>query len=201
MDDVGHLALLEGQRFVVLRPDGAVSAAYDAVRAALQPHLSRLPLSSPARPHVTLRGFPAGTPLAQVQALVQSWAPGISPLRIEVEGVGTFPPPFKTVVVRIRRTPPLVHALASLRDLARERALPDLPGGAPSVDEWIFHMTVAYCAPLAEDEWAELTRRVATLSVLPATCVVRQAEVAALDDLRESSGGFYPLTGDDGRRR
>src|SRR5262245_21044924 len=98
--DSRHIALLEGQRYVVLRPDPEVSSAYATVRSAVQPIIAHLPVSCPARAHVTLHGFPAGTTLAQVRALVGSWAATVPPLRLEVDGVSVFPPPFKTVVVR-----------------------------------------------------------------------------------------------------
>ena len=61
IDDPRHMARLAGERYVVLRPTGAVARSYEQVRAAMRERLAGLPVTFTAQPHVTLTGFPGGT--------------------------------------------------------------------------------------------------------------------------------------------
>ncbi len=196
IDDPAHVALLEGQRYLVLRPYGEVSSAHAAVQSLVRARLPGLPVSYPARAHVTLQGFPNSTSLEHVQTFAASWAAGVPPLRIEVERLSVFPAPFKTVIIQVRKTPHLFRALSSARELAKRRGLPERPAGSvPSVDEWIFHMSVAYCSQLSDDDWSRVPSFIETLGVPSVACVVPYAELAAFDHGREYSGGLYPLSG------
>jgi hypothetical protein len=191
IDDPDHIALLEGQRYVVLRPTGVVPDVYNQIRTAVKGKLAGLPVSYPAQPHVMLTGFPKGTPLEAVRELVSQWAPTIPRLRIEVEGVSFFPIPFQIVIVRVRTTADLFHALSSLRDLSKGHGLGDLPTTAPA--DWIFHMSVAYCSTLSASAWADVTHFIETLHTPPAQCIVGEVEVVAFDDGQEYSGGVLEL--------
>ncbi len=191
IEDPKHLSELDRQRFVVLRMPPAVTGTHGHVQEAVRQRLSALPVSYPARAHVTLCGFAAGTALAAVQEVVGAWARSVPPLLIDVERVTAFPPPFQVVVVQVRKTPELFAALASLRRRAEERGL-GLSTLVPA-DQWIFHMSVAYCAGLSPSAWFELTRFVETFQVPPAMCVVAEAEVVAFDEGREYSGGVFSL--------
>jgi len=202
IDDPEHIRALEGQRFVVLRPAAAITAIHRQVQEVLRHRLSVFPVSYPARAHVTLTGFSAGTALEVVQQLVQSWARGVPALRIEVARLGVFPTPFQTVVVQVRRTSELFRALVSLRERARDQRLaistPIPPAG------WIFHMSLAYFAGLSVPVWNELTEFIQDLELPLTHCMVTEAEVVAFDEGRECSGGVYPLqtetTAGPGRR-
>jgi hypothetical protein len=194
IDEPGHLTRLAGHRYVVLRPIGEVLSVYARVQALIRARFSDLAISYPAQAHVTLKGFPAGTPLAAVQALVQTWAAEVPPLRVEVEQVTIFPAPFMIAIVQVRKTAELLHALVSLRDLAEQRKLPGWPPGTiPSVDDWTFHLSVAYCSMLSAADWSAVASFTESLTVPSVECLVHEAEVAAFDEGREYSGGTYPL--------
>lgn len=204
MEDATHRAALEGQRFVVLRPHGPLVGWWERLRARLQEPGASQGLSFPSRPHVTLRGFPAGVKLTDVQAVVHAWAQTVPPLRLEAEAVDVFPSPFRVVIARIRETPPLRAALMDLAARAVGHGLPDFPAGAaPAPDQWTFHMSVAYATALDEATWAKLAARMAGLAsgpagALPTGCLVERAEIAAFDQGREYSGGVYALRGPEG---
>jgi hypothetical protein len=74
IDDPVHIKALDRQRFVVLRAPLTVSMAYSQIQRIFRQRLRGLPVSCPARAHVTLCGFAAGTSLHAVQELVRSWA-------------------------------------------------------------------------------------------------------------------------------
>jgi 2'-5' RNA ligase len=189
--DPTHLSELDRQRFVVLRMPQTATEMYGHVQGLVRQRLSALPVSYPARPHVTLCGFPAGTVLAAVQETVESWARSIPSLAIEVERMSTFPPPFQVVIVQVRKTPELLAAVAGLRRQAEERRL--VLSTLVPADQWIFHMSVAYCAGLGAAAWHELTEFIEKLQVPLTQCVVHEAEVVAFDDAREYSGGVFSL--------
>jgi hypothetical protein len=194
IDDSAYLSGLAGRRYVVLRPIGEVPNVYATVQTAILERFSDLAISYPAQAHVTLKGFPAGTPLAAVQALVQMWATEAPPLQVEVERVTVFPEPFKIVIVQVRKTAELFHALVRLRALAEQRNLPDWPQGTiPKVDDWIFHMSVAYCSTLSAADWSAVASFSESLTIPAAECPVYEVEIAAFDEGQEYSGGIYPL--------
>ena len=195
IDDLAHLAGHEGERYIVLRPAGAVPASYEDVRAAVRRQCRGLPVSFPSEPHVTLAGFAKGTPLDAVRELAAEWAARTPALTIEVDGAGTFPTPFQIVVVRIRRTAELLDGLASLRELAQRRSLTQILT-VPASD-WVFHLTVAYCETLEVTAWANVASFVETLRPSPAKSTVGEAEVVAFDDGREYSGGVVTLASKD----
>jgi 2'-5' RNA ligase len=194
IDDPEHIRLLEGQRFVVLRPGRAVREAHRDVQRLLRQQFPAFPLSYPARAHVTLAGFESGTPLDALQKLVESWARAVSAFRIAADRVTFFPPPFQIAIVQVSKTPELFAALSALRQRADEKRLA-VSTAVPARD-WIFHMSVAYCSGLTPPIWNELAQFVQTLEVDPVHCFVDEAEVVAFDDGREYSGGVYALGGD-----
>jgi 2'-5' RNA ligase len=190
--DPEHIARLEGQPFVVLRPAGAIEEIYAQVQGVVKVRLAGLPVSYPAQPHVTLTGFPKGTPLASVRDLVAQWASTISDVQIEAERVSFFPAPFQIVIVQVRKTAALFHALASLRERATRRDFGDVLTTPPA--DWIFHMSVAYCASLSESAWAEVMRLIEAMEMSDARCVVTEVEIVAFDGGREYSGGVFELS-------
>lgn len=194
MNDPAHIALLDGQRYVVLRPVGAVREEYSRLQRKVMERLTGLQVSFPAHPHVTLLGLAKGTAVETVRELVAEWSPMAPPQRLEIESVGVFPSPFQIVIVRVRKTPDLVCALTSLRDLARQRGLPDLATIPPA--DWVFHLSVAYCSEVSSTAWARIVPWVETLAVPTAHCVVTKAYIAAFDGGKESSGGVVDLGGE-----
>jgi 2'-5' RNA ligase len=192
IDDPAHIALLEGQRYVVLRPNGAVQDAYTQVRERVQDQLAGLEVSYPAQPHVTLAGFGKGTSLAAVRELVANWAPTVPPLRLVVEKLGVFPSPFQIIIVRVQRTPELSEALTTLREQAGQHRLVDVATVQPS--DWIFHMSVAYCSALSAAAWTDVAAWVETVSVAAAECTVTDVEIVAIDNGQEYSAGLLSLS-------
>jgi hypothetical protein len=191
IDDPRDIARLEGQRYVVLRPTGAVPHVHRQVRALARERLADADVSYPATAHVTLTGFPAGTELDAIRELVGEWARTVAPLRIEVERVHHFPPPFQIVMVQVRKTRELFDALASLRGRVKDRRLPDMSPIQPA--DWVFHMSVAYCASLSASAWAEASQVFDALRVPKAECVVDEVEIVAFDERREYQGGVFEL--------
>ena len=189
IDDPGHLARLDGQRYVVLRPTSSVSEAWAHMRNIVRNRLSELPVSYPAQPHVTLAGFARGTSLREVQELVDEWSPTVAPLRLEVERVASFPAPSQIVIVQVRKTSQLFQAMAGLRDLAERRLLP--VAFLIPVNKWIFHMSLAYCPLLSAEAWSDVTAFLDTSEAPMVDCVVDQAELVVYDDGQEQSGGIY----------
>lgn len=192
IDDPNDVARFEGRRFVVLRATGAVRDVHCDVRSSIEAQLDHGDVSYPAQAHVTLAGFPKGTPLEAIRDLVAQWARSVAPLRLEVERAGYFPAPFQIVILQIRKTTELFDALASLRARARERELGDAEM-VPAAD-WIFHMSVAYCSSLGSQAWAAVTQCVDGLSVQAAECVVGEVEIVAFDNSQEYSGGVFELS-------
>ena len=191
IDDRAHIEALDRQRFVVLRAPSKVGAAFTHIQRAFRERLQGRPVSYPARAHVTLCGFAAGTPLHSVQELVGTWAPKASPLRIEIDRVSWFPPPFQIVIVEVRKTPALFSALAALRAQAEQRRL--VVSTVVPVEKWRFHMSVAYCSDFGEAAWQEVIQLAETLRAPTVHDDVGVVEVVAFDDGREYSGGVYAL--------
>jgi aminoglycoside 6'-N-acetyltransferase I len=192
IDDAAHLARLEGQRFVVLRPNGDVHRAYCDVRARVRERLRGLDVSYPAEPHVTLAGFGRGTSIEAARDLAGAWASTIAPLTIRTEAVSTFQGRFQIIIIRVQRTAELVHALTSLRGLAAERGVTDVAAVAPS--DWTFHMSVAYCSGLDPSAWTDVARWAETVPIPSVACTVGAVEIAAFDNGREHGAGVVTLT-------
>jgi 2'-5' RNA ligase len=192
IDDPTHIALLEGQRYVVLRPNGAVQDAYAQVRERVRDKLAGLQVSYPAQPHVTLAGFGKGTSPNILRELVANWAPTMPPLRLEIEELDVFPSPFQIIIARVQRTPELSEALTTLREQAAQHKLVDVATIQPS--DWIFHMSVAYCSALSPAAWADVAGWVETVPVAAAECTVTDVEIVAIDNGQEYSAGLLSLS-------
>jgi hypothetical protein len=191
IDDPEHIREVEGQRFVVFRPTGVVNDCHRELQDVLRRRLSGLPVSFPARGHVTLAGFVAGTQLESVQELLSTWTRGVPPLRVQVQGARSFPSPFQILYLEVLKTPALIRALRSLRRLAEERGLP-IDTVIP-VEAWVFHMSLAYCSRLTATQWDSIARFSETQHLVTASCMQETVEIAAFDDGREHSAGTYAL--------
>jgi 2'-5' RNA ligase len=191
IDDPQHLRELDRQRFVVLRVPSPVNETYRQVQESVRQRLTAMPVSYPARPHVTLAGFAAGTDLNAVQEVVRSWARSVPPLSVEVERLTSFPPPFRIAIVQVRKSTELFAALASLWRRAEACGL--VLSTLVPPDQWIFHMSVAYCSGVSAATWSELTQFLESVRVSSTQSVVGDAEVVAFDDGREYSGGAFSL--------
>lgn len=191
ISDRSHLAALEGQRYIVLRPSDAVVEEFENVRSSLHALIDGDAVSSPSFPHVTFIGFPSGTSLEDVQEMAARWAEQNPPLPIEIQGTSTFPPPFQTVIVQVTKTPSLTTALRAIRQVSADIRLPQWPERRPSIEDWIFHMSVAYCSKLPQHEWEVVVDEASKLSLGSASCLATEAEVVAYDGLEERPGGTF----------
>lgn len=189
IDDPSHLRVLEGQRYVVIRPDANVSSIHVRARSRLEDAFPGLPISYPRRGHVTLAGFPKATSLELIQDLVREWGTQVPALTIEVEGHDHFPSPAKIAIVRIKRTEDLFEALATLRARALAKKLG--PFTFVPVEEWIFHMSVAYCSNLDDATWEEVVALHESVKVPSQHCVASEVEVVGFDYGVEHLGGSY----------
>ena len=194
LDDPEHITRLDGQRFVVLRPSEVVSEYYRQVQNELRRRLAGLPVSYPARAHVTLAGFAAGTTLESVRELISGWVRHVPLLRIQVERATSFPPPSQIAILQVLRTPALFRSLTALRRSAVEQGL-TLSTVTP-VEEWVFHMSLAYCSKLNAAEWDALARVIEARHTSGVSCVQETVEIVAFDDGDEYSGGEYLLSRD-----
>ena len=141
-----------------------------------------------------MRGCPAGTDADTIRATVRTWADATEPLRLELDGVSIFGPPFQIVVLVIRKTPELADAYRRLLDHSLQAGLPDWPGTiAP--DDWVFHITVAYCTDLDEGAWKRTTALAGQLSPGEGHHFARYAELVAFDDRGERRVGSFALQG------
>jgi ribosomal protein S18 acetylase RimI-like enzyme/2'-5' RNA ligase len=199
IEDAKHIQELDRQRFVVVRPSTVVSNCYRQVQETLRQRLSGLPVSYPARAHVTLAGFAAGTSLQSVQDLVSDWVRQVPPLGIEVERATSFGSPFQIPILQVVKAPALFDAMASLRRESERRGL--ATSTITPVENWVFHMSLAYCAELDAARWKEVERFVGTLQPCSASCVQDTVELVAFDAGTEYSGGVFSLARSSDRRR
>ncbi len=153
MDTPDQLASLEGQQYLVLRPTGAVAAEYRAIQEAALGRLDT-PLRHPHTEHVTLRGFFEPERQEELRAVIRAWAAEQGPLELTADAVDVFPAPWQIVILRLARTPALVHAYASLTEVLQPtdfRRLDEL-----SVEDWTFHLSVLYGKTLDPETWQQL---------------------------------------------
>jgi 2'-5' RNA ligase len=193
MNDSTHLAMLDGQRYVVLRATGAVRQEWAELLVAVQDKLSGLDVSYPAVPHVTLLGVAEGTAVEALREVVTDWAASVPPLRLEVEKATVFPAPSQIAFVQIRKTPDLTLALSNLREQARHRGLTDIKAISP--EDWTFHMTLAYCSALGPSQWDQVEPWLESLTARTVHTIASEAEIVAFDNRQETSGGVVSLGG------
>jgi hypothetical protein len=175
-----------------LRAEGELAAAHERVREELRSLLRDARVSYPNTGHITMRGFPAHTDVDTIRQTVDRWAGATRPLRLEVEGVSVFRPPFQIVVVVIRKTPELADAYRRLLDQALCAGLPDWPGTI-GVDDWIFHMSAAYCGDLDEPAWERAAELARSLTPNEACELAGHVELVAFDERSEHVAGCFAL--------
>ncbi len=150
MTDPALLASLEGQQYLVLRPTGPVGEFYDLEQASLKVQLPES-ISHPHTGHVTLRGFSEPARIHELKNTVMAWARQQAPIEVRVDAIDGFPTPFQILIARLHRSPTLVEAYESLTsalDATDLQRIGELP-----LDQWIFHMSLAYCNALSGKDW------------------------------------------------
>ena len=173
MDTPDQLASLEGQQYLVLRPTGAVAAEYRAIQEAALGRLDT-PLRHPHTEHVTLRGFFEPERREERRAVIRAWAAEQGPHELTADAGGVVPAQWQIVILRLARTPALVHAYALLTEVLRPtdfRRLDEL-----SVEDRTFHLSVLYGKTLDAETWQQLAA-IEVRPLLPApTEVVTEVE-------------------------
>lgn len=147
-----QLASLEGQQYLVLRPTSVVADRY---RAEQRTALARADVPHPHTGHVTLRGFFEPERREELTVLLRRWAATQPPIEVVAEAVDAFPTPWQIIIIRLSRTPTLVSAYARLTeelDRTDFRRLGELP-----LEEWTFHLSVAYAKTLEPAAWTTLS--------------------------------------------
>lgn len=152
MTDPVLLDSLRGQQYVVVRPLAEVADLYVSEQSTVLAQVPSLP--HPNTGHVTLRGFFEPERVDTLRERIRSWAAVTPAIGLHVEAVDGFPPPFQVVIARLARTDSLVNAYASLTEVMDSsdfRRIGELP-----LDEWVFHLSVAYASELDGSSWAAL---------------------------------------------
>ena len=152
MTDPALLKSLKGQQYVVLRPGAAVAEFYRREQSAV---LGRLPggVPHPHTGHVTLRGFFEPERVASLREAIVGWARSLAPIDLRVEAIDGFPPPFSVLIARLKRTHSLLDAYAGLTELLDSTDFVRI--GELPLDEWVFHLSLAYANTLDEQAWAQ----------------------------------------------
>lgn len=110
-------------------------------------------VTHPNTGHVTLRGFCEPERVDSLRDLLVRWASEQPAIRLHVEGVDGFPPPFQVLIARLRRTQSLVEAYAGLTAVLNATDFYRI--GELPLDEWVFHLSLVYASTLSEPDWAE----------------------------------------------
>lgn len=174
--DPRHLEALSGTRYLVLRPSQQLAAEYLRVQAVLRALPVGNRLSFPA-PHLTLKGYGTGSDEALVQT-VQVWAEEATPPIVEVEAVDAFPD-FRVLIVRIQRHASLVEAMTGIREASA--SLPMASQDEIAIEDWAFHMSLAYADWIEEDEWIDLQKWAGTVELARVSAVLESVDLVAFD--------------------
>jgi len=153
MTEPGLLESLRGQQYVVLRPVAAVAAFYEREQSEI---LTLLPdrTPHPNAGHVTLRGLFEPERLHVLRGLIASWAGSRPSVELRVDAIDGFPPPFGVLIARLERTNSLIEAYSSLTELLDATDFQRI--GELPLDDWIFHLSLAYASALDELTWSEV---------------------------------------------
>jgi 2'-5' RNA ligase len=113
---------------------------------------------------------------AKVIALTREWAARTARLRMDVEGLQAFPD-VQIPVVRIHYTRELGSALRHIRTLADQARFAS-DEDAISVDDWIFHLSLAY---YQGDRWPEIRSALEGQTVHEVGWVAEEAELVGFN--------------------
>jgi hypothetical protein len=150
MTEPALLQSLTGQQYIVLRPVGTVADCYRREQSAV---LDQLPdgIPHPHTGHVTLRGFFEPERVPSLRDTIATWARSLSAIDLRVVAIDGFPPPFSVFIARLERTPSLTATYESLTELLH--ATDFLRVGELALDDWVFHLSLAYANALEEPAW------------------------------------------------
>ncbi len=153
MTDPAQLGSLEGQQYVVVRPTADVADFYNMLQSSMR--LGLPPVATfPNTGHATLRGFYEPERVRELKQSLHQWAARQRPINLRVDAIDGFPPPFKVVIARLARSATLIGSYSTLTDHLNATDFRRI--GELSLEDWIFHLSVAYCARLDDSEWGKV---------------------------------------------
>lgn len=154
MTSPDQLAALEGQQYLVLRPERAVADIY---RAEQRTALTRaaVPVPHPNAAHVTLRAFQEPERREELAAFLREWAAAQQPIDVAAEAVDVFPAPWQVVLLRLTRSATLVSAYTSLSNALETTDFRRVD--ERTVADWTFHVSLIYAKTIAPAKWTELS--------------------------------------------
>ncbi len=169
------LEALEGRQFIVLRPTDPITSYY---RIAQQQLKSVMPanITHPNTAHVTLRGFSEPNNLSKLQRSTKKWAASLAPISVGIEGISYFDVPYKVIFLKISSTSEIKKAYFSLSEVVVSDNLQTIDVERDE-NEWIFHMSLAYCADTSDEEWWQIKDTVNNFKVETMNCTVDSAEL------------------------
>ncbi|MFF2371964.1 2'-5' RNA ligase family protein [Agromyces sp. NPDC058110] len=178
MTDPEQLRSLEGQQYLVLRPGGGVSELFSQTQRRVR---GLMPAGSPHpnAGHVTLRGFWEPGRVAALRESIRGWAAAVAAIEVAVDRVDSFPAPFQVAILRLARTSSVVGACAGLTEHLGETDFARI--GELPLDEWVFHMSLAYGSAVPSREWLEVASGLADLAVERPAVVVGELEFVWYD--------------------
>lgn len=178
------LASAAGTAYAVLVPHGDVLKVFDDLQGQLRDRLAGHDVSW-AGPHVTLKGFGrTGAPLSReelvlVVDVIEGWASRTPPLELAIEAADVFAGE-KIPILRMFSTGDLRDAITDLREAAAFVA----PAGYEdrySVEDWIFHASLAYCHYVPDEFWAPVENWLPSIEVPEAADLVWEVEIVSYD--------------------
>ncbi|MDT0156284.1 2'-5' RNA ligase family protein [Microbacterium sp. ARD32] len=182
MTDPKQLRDLEGQQYIVLRPIGAVMREFDRVQDAARQRLGNS-VRYPGAAHVTLRGLYEPERIDVVRSVVKKWAAALHPIDVATEAVDSFPAPWQIIIARLRRTPSLLRAYASLTEALDATDLHRI--GELPLQEWTFHLSTVYAKTLDAQAWAQLASDTHHEYPTPPTETIAEVELVTYFDATE----------------
>lgn len=174
--DPSHLEQLAGTKFVLLRPTQRLATAFLRAQSALRALPLGTRLSFPA-PHLTLKGYGAEAD-ELLMRVVRGWAEQVSPPSVSLERIDAFPD-FRVLIARVERHESLVTAMSKIREASV--GLTSAPGGEIPIEDWTFHMSLAYADRIEEAEWIELQKTAEAIRLTEASDVLEWVDLVAFD--------------------
>lgn len=169
------LKALEGKQFIVLRPTNPIASCYHTVQQQLKSAMS-ISVTYPNTGHVTLRGFSESNILSKLQGSIEKWAVKLAPISVYVEDISYFDAPYKTVFLKVSSTDDLKKAYSFLSEVVVNDNLQTIDIQRDE-SEWIFHMSLAYCADTNDEEWQQIKDIIKNYKIEKMNCTVDNAEL------------------------
>jgi 2'-5' RNA ligase len=179
----------------VLRARGELARSFAEMRSEVRRALAGLPVSYPNVPHITLASLPSGTDSSVLRAAVSRWAKGTPPVLVQPLSVGVFPPPHRVLRLEVERTA-LQDAQSALIHEITERELTELTAAEGLLPAWVFHITIAYCDGVSDDDWVQRVLPLArSLDAPNSGGDCEEAELIRFEQETERLAGRFPLGG------